>query len=432
MDRSLPLLAAFSGFLLTVPAFAEGKLIDADKPRVAGQWIVRLHEGNELPRSFFRDADVRILHSFTSSPSHVIKVDPTREQETLEVLRQSPEVASIQANRIFHILKAPNDPNFGSQYHHNKINSQAAWEVSTGSKQVVVAIIDTGVNYKHPDIAPNYWSNPGESGVDAKGKDKSSNGLDDDGNGYIDDFRGWDFVNNDNDPDDDLGHGTHCAGIIGAKGDNGKAVSGVNWDVSLVGLKFINGKTGEGDTVGAVKAIEYAVQMGFPITSNSWGGEVDSLPSDSDEDILRDAIKAAEAKGILFIAAAGNSSSDNDKKPTLPASYPISNILSVAASTGGDSLAFFSNYGAQTVDIAAPGSNILSTVLGTGTQKMSGTSMAAPVVAGAAALLKAAHPEWKATEIKQRLLESVDVLPSLKGRVNSSGRLNVGKALEGA
>jgi subtilisin family serine protease len=351
------------------------------------------------------------------------------EANALEALRQNPDVAYIQANRIFKISKTPNDPSYGSQYHHKNIASTAAWEVNTGDKEVVVAVIDTGVNYNHPDLAPNYWTNPGESGLDAKGQDKRSNGVDDDKNGYVDDFRGWNFVKNTNDPMDDHGHGTHCAGVIGAKGNNGMNVVGVNWDVSIVGLKFIDGKTGEGDTEGALKSIEYANKMGIPITSNSWGGQVDSSYDPNEPDALKELIAQGGEQGFLFVAAAGNDSSNNDKKATLPASYDLDNIISVAATGTSDSLAFYSSYGLNTVDIAAPGSNVLSTWLGNRTQKLSGTSMAAPVVAGAAALLKASHPNWTAVEIKTRLLETVDPVSSLKSKILSGGRLNVGRAI---
>ncbi len=410
-------------------SLAEARMIDFEKPHKAQRYIVRLKDDATTARSLFRAAGVTPVHSFSSIHAFVVETDKATEAEALEALRQNPDVAYIQANRIFKISKTPNDPSYGSQYHHKNIASTAAWEVSTGNKEVVVAVIDTGVNYNHPDLAPNYWTNPGESGLDAKGQDKRSNGVDDDANGYVDDFRGWNFVKNTNDPMDDHGHGTHCAGIIGAKGDNGMNVVGVNWDVSIVGLKFIDGKTGEGDTEGALKSIEYANKMGIPITSNSWGGQVDSTYDPNEPDALKEVIALAGEQGSLFVAAAGNDGSNNDKKATLPASYDLDNIIAVAATGTSDSLAFYSSYGLNTVDIAAPGTNVLSTWLGKGTQKLSGTSMAAPVVAGAAALLKAANPSWTAKDIKARLLETVDPVSSLKSKILSGGRLNVGKAL---
>ncbi|MDQ3233596.1 MAG: S8 family serine peptidase [Pseudobdellovibrionaceae bacterium] len=429
MRRMLAAWTTLLGVAVSGVTFAEARLIDFEKPHRSQRYIVRLKDNAIAARSLFRAAGVTPVHSFESIPAFIVETDRDTQAAALEALRQNPDVAYIQANRIFKISKTPNDPSYGSQYHHKNIASNTAWEVSTGSKDVVVAVIDTGVNYNHPDLAPNYWTNPGESGADASGKDKRSNGVDDDRNGYIDDFRGWNFVKDTNDPMDDHGHGTHCAGVIGAKGNNGMSVVGVNWDVSIVGLKFIDGKTGEGDTEGALKAIEYANKMGIPITSNSWGGQVDKTYDPNEPDALKELIAAAGEQGFLFIAAAGNDGSNNDKTATLPASYNLDNIISVAATGTSDSLAFYSSYGPTTVDIAAPGTNVLSTWLSNRTQKMSGTSMAAPVVAGAAALLKATHPNWTAREIKDRLLETVDPVSSLKTRVLSGGRLNVGRAI---
>jgi thermitase len=333
----------------------------------------------------------------------------------------------FQANRIFKIAKTPNDPSYGFQYHHKNIAS--AWEVNTGSRDVVVAVIDKGLNYNHPDLIDNAWTNPGESGLDENRQDKRTNGIDDDQNGYVDDYRGWNFVKNNNDPMDDLGHGTHCAGVIEAKGNNGLNVVGVNWDVSVVGLKFVDGKTGEGDMEGALKSIEYANRMGIPITNNSWGGQVDHTYDPNEPDALKELIALGGEQGFLFVAAAGNDGSNNDKLATLPARYDLDNIIAVAATGSSDTLAYYSRHGPTTVDVAAPGSSVLSTWLNKNTQKLSGTSMAAPVVAGAEALLKAAHPEWTAKDIKARLLETVDPIPSFKSRVLSGGRLNVGRAL---
>ncbi|MCB0271271.1 MAG: S8 family serine peptidase, partial [Calditrichaeota bacterium] len=239
------------------------------------------------------------------------------------------------------------------------------------------------------------WKNPGESG-----NGKETNGVDDDGNGFVDDWRGWDFANNDNDPFDDNAHGTHCAGIIGAVGNNNRGVSGINWNVSLVGLKFLTG-SGSGSTSDAIDAILYAVQMNIPILSNSWGGGGFSQA-------LADAVEAANQAGILFVAAAGNENNNNDSNPNYPSNYTSENVLAVASSDRRDIRSSFSNYGKTTVDLAAPGSDILSTTPNNNYQSFSGTSMATPYAAGTAALVKAQYPNINHIALKYRLMGSVD------------------------
>ena len=233
----------------------------------------------------------------------------------------------------------------------------------------MVAIIDTGIDYTHPDLAANIWTNPGEIAGD---------GIDNDGNGYVDDVHGYDFVNNDGDPMDDHFHGTHTAGTVGAVGNNGVGVTGVNWQVKLMALKFL-GASGSGSVSGAVSALEYAVTMGVRLSNNSWGGGGYSQA-------LYDAIKNSQVIGHVFVAAAGNSGVNSDLQPAYPASYDLDNIISVAAIDSSDNLASFSNRGVVTVDLAAPGVAVLSTVLGGGYASYSGTSMATPHVTGAAAL----------------------------------------------
>ena len=375
---------------------------------------------------------IRILHRFETinAVQAVVEGPATTLAAATRTLGQEETVVQVSPNRIFRLLQAPDDPNLSRQYHHDRISSSRAWDITTGSPEITVAIIDTGVIYDHPDLEENYWTNPGESGRDARGRDKRSNGVDDDGNGYIDDFRGWDFADKDNDPYDSHGHGTHCAGSIGARGDNGVGISGVNWRVSLVGLKFI-GSSGEGQEADAIRAIEYAIKMGFDITSNSWGGDPD--PKASGPDLLQKVIAEAGRRGQLFIAAAGNDGRNTDRKPTLPASYDLDNIISVAASDSRDRLASFSNYGRTTVDLMAPGAAVYSTTRASLLRgpygSMSGTSMAAPLVAGAAALVKARYPDADAAELKERLLRSVDRVPAAAGKVSTGGRLNLYRAL---
>lgn len=346
------------------------------------------------------------------------EVPPANLAAALAQLQADPSVVYAEPNYVLTAFLTPNDPRFSQQYHLNNtgtpaadIDAPAAWDITTGT-DVVVAVIDTGVDYDHPDLRDNIWTNTRET----------VNGRDDDGNGYIDDIRGWDFVNNDNNPMDDNRHGTHVAGIIAARGSNGTGVSGVNWSARIMPIKFLSA-TGSGSTARAISAIEYAVANGAKISNNSWGGGATSQA-------LGDAITAAERAGHLFVAAAGNNNgNNNDVNPTFPASYPNSNIISVAATTNTDALAGFSNIGARSVDVGAPGTSILSTVTNNGYANLSGTSMAAPVVSGVAALVWAANPSLSFTQVKQAVMNNVDQIPSLSNRVASNGRVNVARAV---
>lgn len=335
---------------------------------------------------------------------------------------QSADVEYVEANNVIRLSNTPDDPRMGSLWGMEKISAEAAWEINTGSREIVVAVIDTGVDYNHPDLKDNYWYNPGETGTDAAGNDKRTNGIDDDGNGYVDDFRGWDFANNDNNPMDDNDHGTHCAGTIGATGNNGQGVAGVNWQVGLVGIKFISA-SGSGSTAAAISSIEYATKLGVDLTSNSWGGGGSSSA-------MLAAIREANEAGVLFVAAAGNSTSDNDTRPNFPSNYDVDNVIAVAATQQNDTLASFSSYGRTTVDLAAPGLSILSTTRNNGFRNMSGTSMATPHVAGAVALMKATFPEMTSAQLKEKLLAAIDPVAALSSKVATGGRLNLEKALQ--
>ncbi|MGE4233757.1 MAG: S8 family peptidase [Bacteriovoracia bacterium] len=295
------------------------------------------------------------------------------------------------------------DGRFGSD-----IGTTKAWLKTKGSKKIVVAIIDTGVDYNHEDLAANIYENPNPGRF-----------------GLRNDTRGWNFVKRNNDPYDDNEHGTHCAGTIGAVGSNGVGITGVNWNVSIMPLKFLSGE-GSGSTEDAVEAIKYATKMGVNIMSNSWGGGGYSKA-------LEDAIKEARDAGILFIAAAGNEGSDNDTVPSYPASYKIDNIISVAATDNRDLLAYWSNYGKTTVHLAAPGVNIYSTVpMNQGKYAfMSGTSMATPHVSGAAALLWSVMPRANYKMVKDKLLGFVDPVRWLQNKTITGGRLNVNNAIIG-
>lgn len=269
--------------------------------------------------------------------------------------RENPAVAYAQPNYLHHIEAVPTDPRFDELWGMDNtgqtggtpdadIDAPEAWDEQTGSSDVIVAVIDTGVDYNHPDLKNNMWTNPGEI---------AGNGIDDDGNGFVDDVHGYDFVNYDGDPMDDHSHGTHCSGTIGAEANNGVGVAGVSQDVSIMAMKFLTAD-GWGDTAAAIDCINYADMMGADIMSNSWGGG-------GYEQALADAIAGTDA---LFVAAAGNDSMDTDMMPNYPSCYDSPNVVAVGATDHNDELAWFSNWGAETVDVFAPGDQILSTVYG--------------------------------------------------------------------
>lgn len=296
------------------------------------------------------------------------------------------------------------DPDMAKIYGMTKIQAVEAWNKHRGTKEIIVADIDTGVDYNHEDLSFNMWRNP---------------------NPTKNDLVGFDFVHNDGLPFDDNQHGSHTSGSIGAVGGNGKGVSGVAQRVSIMALKFLSGE-GSGTTADAIRAIDYAVEHGAKVLSNSWGGK-----GDDGNQALFDAIERAKAKDVLFIAAAGNDGSDNDgRDPSYPAALTNDNLISVAATDEKDKLAFFSNYGKKTTHLAAPGVNVYSTIPGNKYASFSGTSMACPHVAGAAALVWSARPEMTYKQVKSILLESVDKLPVLANKTVTGGRLNVLKALE--
>lgn len=292
------------------------------------------------------------------------------------------------------------------------INVLRAWSITKGSKDIKIAVIDTGVDYTHPDLAAQMDVNTAE----LKGKA----GVDDDNNGYVDDIYGYDFANKDGDPQDGHGHGTHCAGVIGAS-HNSAGVAGVMADVKIVGIKFLS-DAGSGETIDAIAAIDYAIKRGVQVMSNSWGGG-------DKEQSLEDAIKSAEAAGITFVAAAGNESANNDSTASYPANYEVSNVISVGSYTSAGAKSSFSNYGLTSVHVTAPGSGILSTYKKGGYTSMSGTSMATPHIAGVVGLLLSKEPTLTPAQIRERLIKTSVKTSKLSTASFSGGRVDVYQAL---
>jgi subtilisin family serine protease len=322
-------------------------------------------------------------------------------------LERRSDVVFAEPNRTYDLYATPNDPDYSLLWGLSAIGAPTAWDLTQGSNSVVVAVVDSGVDYTHTDLDGNIWTNAAEI----------SNGLDDDGNGLVDDRNGWDFYGGDAAPLDDFGHGTHVAGTIGAEGNNGEGITGVNWRVKVMPLRVGN-TTLSGAAI--YQAFRYACAKGARVVNGSFGG-------DASDGLIRMAI--AECPGTLFVFSAGNSSRNVDALPTYPCVEALPNVICVAASQLGETLAPFSNFGVTNVDLAAPGAGILSTVPGGLFQSWDGTSMAAPHVAGAAALVLAQRPELSTLELKNALLLSVDAKPSYAGVVATGGRLNVARAL---
>ena len=364
-----------------------------------------------------------------------LKTNQTLSSKKLSSLHEIPGVRYVEINQEYKTQVEPEeldqkfDPKFyqqwglkntgtnsGSIFRPGKkgedINAEKAWEVEMGSEDIVVAVIDTGIEINHPDLRDNIYINEAEL--------NGTEGIDDDGNGYIDDYQGYNFYGNTTDANDDNGHGTHCAGVIGAIHDNNKQIKGVMKNVKLMPIKFLNAK-GSGTLEGAMLSIDYATKMNVHIMSNSWGGGGYS-------EALKEAINAAEAKGIIFTAAAGNSRNDNDKWPSYPASYENENIISVGAMDPSGTKASYSNYGKTTVDIFAPGSKIISTFKGGRVKSLSGTSMATPHVSGIVGLLLSMNRSMNASEIRNILIETSAKSRSL-GDYSIGGRVDAHAAL---
>jgi subtilisin family serine protease len=418
-DRSLPSISPLDPAATPValeastPEYDEGQIIVRFSPEVnPGDVASATLPGSALGQELLESVYLVQLDAGITVP------------DALAAYQASPFVVYAEPDYILQIDTIPNDPMFSSLWGlHNTgqnggtadadIDAPEAWDIVTGAGSVIVAVIDTGVKWDHVDLAGNMWTNTDEV---------PGNGVDDDGNGYIDDVRGWDFVNNDNNPMDDNGHGTHVAGTIGAVGNNSIGVVGVVWDVQIMPLKFLSG-SGGGTTSNAILAIRYAHRNGATVTNNSWGGGGYSQA-------LYDAIKEGrDVYDAVFVAAAGNAGRNTDGSPFYPASYDLSNIISVAATDRNDLLASFSNYGVVTVDLGAPGVAITSTWYNGGYGTISGTSMASPHVAGAVAMVRAYFGNYDYAQAIQQILDSVDPLASLNGKVKTGGRLNLYRAV---
>lgn len=364
------------------------------------------------------------LNHLESSSNYLFRVTDTinnlrlikvSTENSSQMLKNYFDAEYVVENVMLHALLDPADPRRKEQWALDMIHAAEAWDISIGSSSVVVAVIDTGLDLKHEDLKNNLWINP---------KETPNNNTDDDNNGFIDDINGWDFNANDADPSDETGaknpgHGTHCAGIIGASCGNDLGVCGISPKVSLMALRFLN-KEGSGDLFASTKAIDYAASNGAQIISASWGASI----SQSSAQPIIDAIKRAEENGVIFVAAAANDGKSNDTSSVYPANAQTPNMISVAASNSSDEKPSWSNYGCK-VDLAAPGADILSTIPG-GYSKLSGTSMATPLVSGLVALMKSVDKNLNGAQARS-------ILQSTGQAVNidtaSNRRIDAQKAL---
>jgi subtilisin family serine protease len=417
----------------------------ASKRESASEVLVRFRQGTTLDRVkqiALRQHDLIEDRIETVNGLFVIEDEDGLDAEAVaSEYRRLPDVEYVEPNYTISLdpepnvtvpsyldsaTAGPNDPMFGDQWSlkntgqrggqaNADISALQAWEKTKGSDKVVVAVLDSGVDYTHPDLINNMWVRP-----------PNMTRYTDDELGTIDDAHGFNAIDDTGDPMDDNGHGTHCAGIIGAEGDNSEGIAGVNWKVEIMPLKFMNAN-GSGSTKDAIKAINYVIErkragVNVRVINASWGSTAKSKA-------LEDAIREAGDEGILFVAAAGNSSADSDRSPHYPAGYNLPNVIAVAALNRNDQLASFSNYGAKSVHVAAPGAEILSTWLNGSFEEHSGTSMATPEVVGVAALVLSVDTDLSVKELRQRLMDATDPLPALKGKVVTGGRINAALAV---
>ncbi len=416
--------------MLPIVTLSAGSTIGAaqDAPFMEGQLIVgfKASAGEQHQDQVVARHSDQTIRAFSGIRARLVKLSGGRSvAQAIQDYQGETAVAYAEPNYIVHATTIPNDPQFSQLWGLRNtgqsvlgiagtpgadIKAEPAWTVTTGSSTVVVGVVDTGVDYTHPDLAANIWNNPGGIGGCPVGT------------------HGYNAIIRTCDPLDDNNHGTHVSGTIGAVGNNGIGVVGVNWTVSIMGLKFLSA-TGSGTIAGAIIAIDFAVQakiagINVRALNNSWGGGGFSQA-------LLDEINKAGANDILFVVAAGNSSVNVDTHAFFPCSYTTaSNLICVAATDQVDGLAWFSNFGAGTVHLGAPGTSILSTVIGGLYDYFNGTSMATPHVTGAAALILSKQALTVA-QLKGAILNNVDPLPSLAGITVTGGRLNVCKAIPG-
>ncbi len=392
------------------------------------------------PRAGARRAEIEALYADAGCRLHreyaamgglqVLEVDRARTLEKpVENFRRSDLFEYVETDSFVHGTYMPNDPMLGRGTLWNlnniglnggsedaDIDALEAWDIQRDASGIIVAVIDSGVRYTHQDLNANMWRNWGEV---------AGNGKDDDGNGYVDDRFGINAISNSGNPTDAHGHGTHVAGIIGAVPDNGVGCAGVAFRVQIMALRFQDAQL-RGTVSDAIQCIDYARANGARIINASWADA-----NDFDSEALRDAIAAARDAGIIFVTAANNQGQNNDNAPMYPANFRLDNMVVVAATDSNDQLADWSNYGPSTVDLAAPGQTVYSTWAASDSsyRDFSGTSMAAPHVAGACALVWARFPWLNYREVIDRVLRMTDPLPSLAGRVRTGGRLNLYRAL---
>jgi thermitase len=426
---ALACLAGLTGLGLLLGA-APGLADDAGSDVVPGELVVGFKPTatDKQQLKAVDKAGATLEDTIDSIDGALVSVDPDETDAATEELLRQRAVSYVEPNYVLRASRLPNDRLFGEQWGLRNVGQYGgkpgadiratdAWDLTTGAN-VTVAVVDTGVDYSHADLGPNMWSNPADP----------PNGVDDDQNGFVDDVHGADFVDEDSNPQDDAGHGSHVAGIIGAKGNNGTGVVGVDWDVKIMALKFLDAD-GEGNTADAANAIDYAVSHGARVINASWGGPAFSLA-------LYQAVRRAGDKGVEFVAAAGNDGQNSDVKPDYPAAFDLPNVTSVAATDADDELVDFSNYGVRSVDLAAPGDDIESTVPRstdpTGYASFSGTSMATPFVSGALALYLSRFPQASGDQARSAILQNTDQLPSLVGKVATGGRLDIARALGAA